>query len=97
VYALDDRWNARMGQSVAAKPTNPQQTPNVPADIWAQLTPVEQAKLWADFHNSQAIIAAQRASSRRTTKILLWVFLWGPLILLAIWLFIAVVQVAAGQ
>jgi hypothetical protein len=78
---------AAQAQQRAQAPTEP--VPGVPADVWASMTPAEQAKLYADQANQRAIVAAQRESGRRISSTL-WIIL--VLVPLAIFLVIMVLS-----
>lgn len=63
---------AAQAQQQAEGPTGP--VAGVPEAVWAAMTPAEQAKLYADQANQQAIVAAQRESGRRISSTL-WIIL----------------------
>jgi hypothetical protein len=79
--AQDARWAA---PSVAAKAaaTTPQIPAGVPLEIWDQMTPAEQAKLYADQANTRAAVQASQS-----TKNTLWlIFVVIPAVLVLLWL-----------
>jgi hypothetical protein len=77
--AQDARWAAAVPGEAATPPTV-RIPAGVPADIWERMTPAEQAKLYADQANTQAVVRASQS-----TKNALWlIFVVIPIVILII-------------
>lgn len=81
--AQDARW-AAAGTQVVEEPAPVRIPAGVPAEIWDRMTPAEQAKLYADQANTQAVVRSQQS-----TKNALWIiFVVIPVVILIIVLLI---------
>lgn len=83
------QWDQLVAAEASATAGPPAIPVGVPQQIWAAMTPAEQAKLYADQANQQAIVAAQRESGRRVSSTL-WIIL--VLIPLAVFLVFVVLS-----
>lgn len=86
-YYTPKQWRLLQEAAAAEKATEPAgPVPGVPADVWAAMTPAEQAKLYADQANQRAVVAAQHESSRRTRTTLWVIFVVLPAIAVLLYL-----------
>lgn len=86
-----DRWRYTPQQwdlMVAAEAGSPASAAAVPAgvppQVWAAMTPAEQAKLYADRANTQAVVQSQQRASQSTKNTLVVIFVVIPIVILLV-------------
>lgn len=82
-----DRWKYtdRQWQALIDAEQPAGEVPGVPADLWAKLTPVEQAQILAQHAGQRAIVQAQDRSGRRVSTTLIVIFVLIPVAIGILW------------
>lgn len=89
-YMSPAQWRLTLADQAAAQ--HAAQTPPVPPEIWARLTPMEQAQLMAQHQGQQAIVRAQQQSGRRVSSTLVVIFVVIPIVVV---LFLVIASVVS--
>lgn len=84
-YHTTEQWDAMQAAQAAQAGQVPNPNvplPGVPPQIWAAMSPAEQAKLYADRANAEAVVQSQQRASQSTKNTLIVIFVLIPVLIL---------------